>query len=254
MMLSLVRKTAFLVIVFSCILPVPFALAQSGDAVLVDPVLENMSLPDYLYVSGGRSIPKAPVGGQKNDIGRSGAKEILSRKQKVVDDVFYRNPDMPEYTKRAYYTYRETESRNSHRFAQAASEFQRQELREQLMQHVDDPEKLNQMISVLYGKPYEVVGQSGYVVNQGMGEIRKENDALFSTWSSKVFVLAAKEEGGARKRETTRGRTYREDRHGNPSQGMKDDCLKAGKHVLDASRSDLAEKRDKAAVENALPN
>ena len=69
------------------------------------------------------------------------------RKQKV-EDVLRRNPDMPEYMKRAYRAYQETGDRNIRRFAQAASEFQKQELREQLMQHIDDPEKLNRMGNV----------------------------------------------------------------------------------------------------------
>ena len=38
-----------------------------------------------------------------------------------------------------------------------------------------------------------------------------------------------------------RSRTYREDRHGGPSQSMKDDYLKARKRAVDANRPDLVE-------------
>ncbi|EEO27775.1 hypothetical protein [Oxalobacter paraformigenes] len=253
-----IRKSLLFAAVLSCLLPVSSVLARSGSA-LVDPVLENTPLPDYQYAPGGEDTPEAwlPV---MDGQGFAGAKpgstrEARLRKQKV-EEVLRKNPDMPDYMKKAYRAYQETGDRNIRRFAQAASEFQKQELREQLMQHIDDPEKLNRMMSALYGKPYvpyKAVGQSGYVLNQETGEILKGNDALSSAYRRKLAAQAAgKKTASSRRRESRRGRTYREDRDGGPSQNMKADYLAARQRAVDAHRPDLVEELDKAAVKNGF--
>lgn len=254
MMLSFFRKSVFLAAIFSGILPVSSVSASSGDAALINPVLENTPLPDYQYAPGGRDTPRsllALVDGQKNG---AQSEEALLRKQKV-EDVLRRNPDMPEYMKKAYRAYQETGDRNIRRFAQAASEFQKQELREQLMQHIDDPEKLNRIMSALYGKPYapyRAIGQSGYVVNQETGEILRGNRTLSGAYDRKLSAQTSGKQGASRRRESSRSRTYREDRHGGPSQSMKDDYLKARKRAVDANRPDLVEELDRAAARNGF--
>ena len=251
-----IRKSLILAAVFSCLLPVSAAFASS-DSGLTDPVLENTPLPDYQYTPGGADTPEAWLP-MADGQGFSGAKpgstkEARIRKQKV-EEVLRKNPDMPEYMKKAYRAYQETGDKNIRRFAQAASEFQKQELREQLMQHIDDPEKLNRMMSALYGKPYvpyKAVGQSGYVINQETGEILKGNDALSSAYNRKL-AARGKKAVSSRGRESRRGRTYREDRDGGPSKNMKEDYLAARKRAVDANRPDLVEELDKAATRNGF--
>ncbi len=258
MILSAIRKwkSVFPVLVFSCTLSVPSVFARSNDA-LVDPVLENTPLPDYRYVPGGQDTQKSwlgMVGGREAGTRQNTAQDAVLRKQKV-DEVLHRNPDMPEYMKRAYRAWQETGDGNIRRFAQAASEFQKQELREQLMQHIDDPEKLNRIMSALYGKPYipyKAFGQSGYVINQETGEILKGDDTLSRAWNRKLAEKASNKRDSSRKRESSRSRTYREDRDGGPSQGIKDDYLEARKRAIEANRPDLVEELDRSAVKNGF--
>ena len=247
------RKSLLLAAVFSCCLPVSSVWASS-DSRLIDPVLENTPLPDYQYTPES-DMPEAwlPMADGQGFAGAKpgSTKEDRLRKQKV-EEVLRKNPDMPDYMKKAYRAYQETGDRNIRRFAQAASEFQKQELREQLMQHIDDPEKLNRMMSALYGKPYvpyKAVGQSGYVLNQETGEILKGNDALSSAYQRK---LAAQASGRKTASSSRRGRTYREDRDGGPSRNMRENYLAARKRAVDAHRPDLVEELDKAAVKNGF--
>lgn len=253
MIFSTIRKSAFFPVLFTCVLPVLTATAQPDDAALTDPVLESTPLPNYKYVPGGKEAQDSWLVRMRGEqAGQTVSPETLKNRQKV-EELLRSNPDMPAYMKRAYRAWLQTGDKNIHRFAQAASEFQKQELREQLVQHIDDPEKLNRMISVLYGKPnapYRAVGQSGYAINQETGEIVRGNDALSRAYDRKLAAQANRQ--NARKRETSRSRTYREDRSGNPLHSMKQDYLGARKRAAAANRPDLVEELDRAAARNSL--
>lgn len=236
---------------------VPFSLTDARAATgPVDPILEKTPLPDYQYSPDGDSPD--PFLSFSNDQGFSNARpaknaDVLARRRKV-DEILQKNPDMPEYMKKAYRAYQYTGDNNIRRFAQAASEFQKQELREQLMEHIDDPEKLNRLMTVLYGKaysPYKAVGSSGYVLNQETGEISRGNDGLSEQHDKKAQASTLKKKNASRKREK-RGGNVREDRYGGASRDMKDDYLAARARAVKANRPDLVEELDKMARKNGL--
>lgn len=223
------------------------------DSRLVDPVLENTPLPDYRYSPDKSGMGASPAARPGDDVRQSsdGAHAYRQRMKAFADA----HPGMPEYLRRAYEAYQVTGDRNVHRFALAASEFQKQHLREQLMQHLDDPEKLNRLLAVLYGKPdqpYTPVGQSGYVLNRETGEILKGDDTLTRAYNRKLAAQAAGKRHNSRRRENSRSRTHREDRDGGPTQSMKAEYQAARKRALDAGRTDIVEELDKAAIKNGL--
>lgn len=252
MMLLTASKTTFLSTLISCMLPVLAAVAQPDNAALTDSVLENMLLPEYRYMPGGKEVQES---WQKRLMG-NGTEPVISQEtlmnRRKVENMLRDNPDMPMYMKRAYRIWLQTDVENLGRFSKLASEFQKQELREQLIQHIDDPEKLDKMISVLYSKPdvpYMAKDQSGYAINQGTGEIIKENGAPSRAYESKLSAQINRQ--SARKRESSRSRTYREDRNGNPV-FSKHDYLKARKQAVATNRPDLVEEEDRAAARNGL--
>ena len=236
---------------------VPFTCADAlASAELADPNLEKTPLPDYEYSPDGDS-PDAFLS-FSNDQGFSNASpaksaDALARRKKV-DEILRKNPDMPEYMKKAYRAYQYTGDNNIRRFAQAASEFQKQELREQLIAHIDDPEKLNRLMTALYGKaysPYKAVGSSGSVLNQETGEISRGNDGLSAEHDKKRQAGTAKKRNSSRKREK-RGNNVREDRYGGASRDMKEEYLAARARAVKANRPDLVEELDKMARKNGL--
>ena len=251
-----IRLSGFLLGILSCVLPFSSGWARL-DPALADPVLENVALPDYHYSPDGNDTPEAYLS-MMNVQEFTGVKPGSSRETKMrrqtVNDIIRDNPDMPEYMKKAYRAYQETGDRNIRRFAQAASEFQKQELREQLVQHIDDPEKMNRLMAALYGKPYgpyKPVGKSGYVVNQETGEISPGNKALAGAYRQKLAASAVGKKSSSRKRVHTRSRTYREDRHGDPShEELKEEYLLARRRAVTANRNDLVEELDKMARKN----
>ncbi len=236
---------------------IPFSLTDAQAASgLTDPNLEKTPLPDYQYSPDGDS-PDAFLS-FSNDQGFSNASpgqsaDAVARRKKV-DDILRKNPDMPEYMKKAYLAYQYTGDNNIRRFAQAASEFQKQELREQLMAHIDDPEKLNRLMTALYGKaysPYRAVGSSGYVLNQETGEISRGNDGLSEQHDKKLQSETGRKKNSSRKREK-RGNNVREDRYGGASRDMKQEYLAARARAVKANRPDLVEELDKMARKNGL--
>lgn len=236
---------------------VPFTCADAqASAELADPNLEQTPLPDYQYSPDGDS-PDAFLS-FSNDHGFSNGRQEKSAdaiaRRKKVDEILRKNPDMPEYMKKAYRAYQYTGDNNIRRFAQAASEFQKQELREQLIAHIDDPEKLNRLMTALYGKaysPYKAVGSSGYVLNQETGEISRGNDDLSAEHDKKRQAGTAKKRNSSRKREK-RGNNVREDRYGGASRDMKKEYLAARARAVKANRPDLVEELDKMARKNGL--
>lgn len=236
---------------------IPFSLTDAQAASgLTDPNLEKTPLPAYQYSPDGDS-PDAFLS-FSNDQGFSNASpgqsaDAVARRKKV-DDILRKNPDMPEYMKKAYLAYQYTGDNNIRRFAQAASEFQKQELREQLMAHIDDPEKLNRLMTALYGKaysPYRAVGSSGYVLNQETGEISRGNDGLSEQHDKKLQSETGRKKNSSRKREK-RGNNVREDRYGGASRDMKQEYLAARARAVKANRPDLVEELDKMARKNGL--
>ncbi len=249
------RFSFFLSVLLAVTLPFSLTDAQAS-AGLADPNLEKTPLPDYQYSPDGDS-PDAFLS-FSNDQGFSNARpqksaDALARRKKV-DEILRKNPDMPEYMKKAYLAYQYTGDNNIRRFAQAASEFQKQELREQLMAHIDDPEKLNRLMTVLYGKtysPYKAVGSSGYVLNQETGEISRGNDGLSGQHDKKLQAGTAKKKNSSRKREK-RGNNVRENRYGGTSPEIKQEYLDARARAVKANRPDLVEELDKMARKNGL--
>ena len=236
---------------------VAFSLTDAQGATgLADPDLEKTPLPDYQYSPDGDS-PDAFLS-FANDQGFSNASPQKSAdavaRRKKVDDILRKNPDMPEYIKKAYRAYQYTGDSNIRRFAQAASEFQKQELREQLMAHIDDPEKLNRLMTALYGRaysPYRAVGSSGYVLNQETGEISRGNDGLSERHDKKLQSGTARKKNSSRKREK-RGNNVRENRYGGTSREMKEEYLAARARAVKANRPDLVEELDNMARKNGL--
>lgn len=252
---SPLRFSFILAILLAVMVPFSWADAQATTG-LTDPELEKMPLPDYQYSPEGDS-PDSFLS-FSNDQGFSNARPAKSAdaaaRRKKVDEILRKNPDMPEYMKKAYQAYQYTGDNNIRRFAQAASEFQKQELREQLMEHIDDPEKLNRLMTALYGKthsPYKAVGASGYVLNQETGEISRGNDGLSGQHDRKQQATTAKKKNFSRKRER-RGNNVREDRYGGASHDMKEEYLAARARAVQANRPDLVEELDKMARKNGL--
>ena len=249
-----VRHFALSALFVGCVLPVHAQV----DPRLVDSVLENTPLPDYHYAPAGRQQRESWVtllsAEQQRENARHQASDVQSYRARMKAFVDA-NPGMPEYLRQAYEAYRVTGDRNVHHFALAASEFQKQHLREQLMRHLDDPEKLNRLLSILYGKPhqpYTPVGQSGYVLNRETGEILKGDDTLTRAYNRKLAAQATGKRQSSRSRENSRGRTYREDRDGGPTQSMKAKYQAARKRALEAGRTDLVEELDREAVKNGF--
>lgn len=248
------KQSALFSLIVCCVLPT----CAQADSRLFDPVLENTPLPDYHYAPDGRDTPESWMAllsaRQQRENARHPARDAQSYRERMKAFV-EANPGMPEYLRQAYEAYRVTGDRNLHHFALAASEFQKQHLREQLMRHLDDPEKLNQLLSILYGKPhqpYTPVGQSGYVLNRETGEILKGDDTLTRAYNRKLAAQATGKRQSSRSRENSRGRTYREDRDGGPTQSMKAKYQAARKRALEAGRTDLVEELDREAVKNGF--
>lgn len=255
-MISFPFRLSFLLAVsFAAMLPVSLAGAEEG-AIFRDAHLEEMPLPDYQYSPDGDS-PDSFLSFSNDqgfsNAGPAGSADALERRKKV-DEILRKNPDMPEYMKKAYQAYQYTGDGNIRRFAQAASEFQKQELREQLIQHIDDPEKLNRLITALYGKaysPYKAVGASGYVLNQTTGEISRGNNSLSAEHDKKLKADTIRKKNFSRKREK-RGKNIREDRYGGASRDVKESYLAARARAVNAHRPDLVEELDKMARKNGL--
>ena len=248
------KQSALFSLIVCCVLPT----CAQADSRLFDPVLENTPLPDYHYAPDGRDTPESWMAllsaRQQRENARHPARDAQSYRERMKAFV-EANPGMPEYLRQAYEAYRVTGDRNLHHFALAASEFQKQHLREQLMRHLDDPEKLNRLLSILYGKPhqpYTPVGQSGYVLNRETGEILKGDDTLTRAYNRKLAAQATGKRQSSRSRENSRGRTYREDRDGGPTQSMKAKYQAARKRALEAGRTDIVEELDKTAIKNGF--
>lgn len=246
------RLSFLLAVSVAAIMPFSAPLAQPA-AGLADPALEKTPLPDYPYSPDGEtpdaflSFPNNSANGQEKN-----ARSLAQRRK--IGEILRKNPDMPEYMKKAYRAALYTGDNNVHRFAQAASEFQKQELREQLMAHIDDPEKLNRLVAALYGKahsPYRAVGASGYVLNQDTGEISSGNDRLSALHDKKQKAGKAGKKNDSRKREK-RGDNVRENRYGGTSRNMKEDYLAARARAVAANRPDLVEELDRMARKNGL--
>lgn len=249
------RFSILLATALAVMLPPAFLLAGEVSGP-IDPNLEKTPLPDYQYSPDGDS-PDAFLSfsnGQGSSGTRSAKHADAAARRKKIDEILRKNPDMPEYLKKAYRASQYTGDNNVRRFAQAASEFQKQELREQLIAHIDDPEKLNRLMTALYGKaysPYKAVGSSGYVLNQETGEISRGHDGLSAEHDKKRLSTPARKKNTSRKREK-RTNNVREDRYGGASLEMKEDYLAARARAVAANRPDLVEELDKMARKNGL--
>lgn len=249
------RLSFLLAVSLAIALPVSLSHAQQSSA-LSDPNLEKTPLPDYQYSPDGDSpddfLPFTHEQGFSGTRQVNNAEKVARRRK--IEEMLRKNPDMPEYLKKAYRASLYTGDTNVRRFAQAASEFQKQELREQLIEHIDDPEKLNRLMTALYGKshsPYKPVGSSGYVLNQETGEITRGNDDLSAGHDRKMQAGASRKKNSSRKREK-RGNNVREDRYGGTSSNMKEEYLAARARAVAANRPDLVEELDRMARKNGL--
>lgn len=250
------RLSFLLAVSFAVILPFSVSHAQPKSS-LVDQNLEKTPLPDFQYTPYD-DTPDSFLSFSNNQ-GFFSAKPAnnanTTARRKKIQEILRQNPDMPEYLKKAYRASLYTGDNNIRRFAQAASEFQKQELREQLMAHIDDPEKLNRLMAVLYGKtysPYKAVGGSGYVLNQETGEIISGNDTLSAEHDNKQKAVKTKKKNSSRKREK-RGNNVRENRYGGgASRQMKEDYLAARARAVTANRPDLVEELDRIARKNGF--
>lgn len=246
------RLSFLLAVSFAAMVPFSAPCAQPAEA-LADPALEKTPLPDYPYSPDGET-PGAFLPFPDNSASRreKNARSLAQRRK--IEEILRKNPDMPEYMEKAYRAVLYTGDNNVHRLAQAASEFQKQELREQLIAHIDDPEKLNRLVAALYGKahsPYRAVGTSGYVLNQDTGKISRGNDRLSAWHDKKQKAGKTGKRNTSRKREK-RGDNVREDRYGGTSRNMKEDYLAARARAVAANRPDLVEELDRMARKNGL--
>lgn len=110
--------------------------------------------------------------------------------------------DTPGYMVRAMQAYRFTGDRNVKRFADAASEFQLQELREEARGYLKagDVENYNRVMALISGKPYapySSVKDSGYVVNRSTGEISVGNPHAASLYDRKTRADTEKKQADA---------------------------------------------------------
>lgn len=110
--------------------------------------------------------------------------------------------ETPDYMVRAMQAYRVTGDRNVKRFAEAVSEFQKQELLGRAAEYLEvgDLENYNRMMAIISGKsytPYAGVGTSGYVINKSTGEISVGNPHTAGMYDRKIKADTARKNASA---------------------------------------------------------
>ena len=169
------------------------------------------------------------------------------------------DPNAPDYVVRAYRAQMITGDNNVKRFAEAASEFQRQEIRDRLSESDEIPENADQLraaVSTAPSMPYVAVGQTGYVLNRVTGELLAADSELVANHKRQIEAKAEKGEKNmkryrdlSRLRDTVRSR---ERRHGQTAMLTKEEYERARDRAVTTQRPDIVKELDRMAVTSGL--